>query len=977
MVIQGQISRSQTVWNLLKCCVLLCKQDCKEYSCSSGGTMHKSVVGRVVFFWLCVQFSGIAFSVETDDIVIVPKVVLDETGYAGDLAINPTNGSLHCIWPSHFGILTYASRTIDGVWSNNEIIPTLGLPVYAFNDEEGVIWIRKSCGVTVDEHGVVHIVYGVEDGDCYYVAGNSGNWSEPYKVMSKSRPTCFPEIEVIDDNLYIIWEDASRNFIKEVFFVTRINNVWSIPKIVMFADNPDLISSDQGILYLSGRLFNHNWPDYDYDHNALLSHYIPGFVDWETVQVTHSQSRVGKAPRLAVYDGKIYMSWSRSQAWESLGGDWDKKGELHCAVAQEPGVEWEAFLGTSDPLYTVATGDPYGVVASYSDGTIFYANGKAGPLAVNSTRFFRIYNGENWSTIRMAEWDDGIAHLASDGKTVWALAGSAQYTTRPVTLSGYTNPYADHLDFANEAPQITVFPDTLSLSNSLWRSRCQAVDPDGDPVTYALTYGPEGCSVDAESGLIQWQTAGIDTQVIGVMASDNRGKKDVYYFRLHVIEHAYNISFTADPTEGTAPLSAQFVNLSQGNIDQYVWDFGDGQSSTLENPVHVYTDPGTYTVKLKVTGNAGSDSVVQADLINVNPVPVVAGFGAAPIAGIAPLTVQFTDSSAGNITSWLWDFGDGGISTEQHPVHVYQEPDTYSVSLTVSGLYNDNNATRSDYIQVRYPAPVADFEASPRTGEVSLAVQFTDHSTGVINEWNWTFGDGSTSQTQNPAHTYTEPGEYQIGLTVTGPGGSDTKTISGYIQVGVIDPPQASFSADPLSGYAPLTVQFTNTSTGSDLNYKWYFGDYSVENGGTSTEMHPAYTYQEPGTYSVILTAIGPDSSHVNLQHNLIQVLESTRVGDANVIPDDFAVHQNHPNPFNMDTRIRYDLPESGMITISVYDARGKKVKTLIRETKSPGQHSIHWNGTDQANQVVPSGIYIVKMVTDSYTGQVKVLLIK
>jgi len=88
-------------------------------------------------------------------------------------------------------------------------------------------------------------------------------------------------------------------------------------------------------------------------------------------------------------------------------------------------------------------------------------------------------------------------------------------------------------------------------------------------------------------------------------------------------------------------------------------------------------------------------------------------------------------------------------------------------------------------------------------------------------------------------------------------------------------------------------------------------------------------------------------------------------------------VHQNHPNPFNMDTRIRYDLPESGMITISVYDARGKKVKTLIRETKSPGQHSIHWNGTDQANQVVPSGIYIVKMVTDSYTGQVKVLLIK
>ncbi|MBN2103830.1 hypothetical protein JW835_07295, partial [bacterium] len=529
--------------------------------------MQNTIFGKVVLFCSIVLFSGMLYATVTvDEIVIVPKVVLDSTGYVGDLVVDPTNGTLHCIWPNKYGILKYNSRSIDGVWGDNEIIPTLGLPVTA---EDGQGFLRNSCGLTVDEHGVLHIVYGVKDGDLYYVTGNSHHWSDPYVVVKKSRPSCFPEIEVIDDNLTIIWEDASRTHIKEVFLVARFQGQWTSPKRILMADNPDLISSDNGILYLSGRLFNNNWPDYDTYHNALLSYSIPGFLDWQTTQVTHVTSgRVGKAPRMAVYQNKIAMAWNTTNSWAEIGGDYDKKGELRCALAFEPGLEWEEYLDSPYPIFTVATSDPYGVVAFYSDGTLFLANGKAGELAVNSTRFFSINPGGDWSKLRLAEWEDGMAHLASDGKTVWALGGPTGYDNREVSVSGYTNPYAERFDFDDHAPTFTSFPDTVTLSHSLWRSSCHATDPDGDPVRYSLAYGPKECLIDSIDGSLQWQVSDIDTHIIGVKASDNRGKCDVHYFRLHVIDHIYHINFSVDQQQGTAPFTVQFTNLSQGPIEQ-------------------------------------------------------------------------------------------------------------------------------------------------------------------------------------------------------------------------------------------------------------------------------------------------------------------------------------------------------------------------------------------------------------------------
>ncbi len=144
--------------------------------------------------------------------------------------------------------------------------------------------------------------------------------------------------------------------------------------------------------------------------------------------------------------------------------------------------------------------------------------------------------------------------------------------------------------------------------------------------------------------------------------------------------------------------------------------------------------------------------------------------------------------------------------------------------------------------------PTASFTRSPSSGEPPLTVQFTDTSTGTPTSWHWDFGDGNISTLQNPSHTYTAPGDYTVTLTVTNAYGEDTKT--SYVHVYI--PWAPSFTASPTSGPAPLTVQFTDTSTDDPFDWWWEFGDgdevFSVQN--------PSHTYTKPGTYTVTLHAV-------------------------------------------------------------------------------------------------------------------------
>jgi len=151
------------------------------------------------------------------------------------------------------------------------------------------------------------------------------------------------------------------------------------------------------------------------------------------------------------------------------------------------------------------------------------------------------------------------------------------------------------------------------------------------------------------------------------------------------------------------------------------------------------------------------------------------------------------------------------------------------------------------------PALIAEFHALPETGSAPLPVSFFDDSTGSPASWNWTFGDGGTSTEKKPVHTYTTIGTYDVSLNVSNAWGSNVMEKGGFIEVTALpEPPIANFTANITSGFAPLTVQFNDTSTGDPWRWTWHFGDTDF-----SMEQNPVFTFQNPGSYQVMLEVFG------------------------------------------------------------------------------------------------------------------------
>jgi PKD repeat protein len=246
--------------------------------------------------------------------------------------------------------------------------------------------------------------------------------------------------------------------------------------------------------------------------------------------------------------------------------------------------------------------------------------------------------------------------------------------------------------------------------------------------------------------------------------------------------------FTMSTTEGVAPLTVAFTDTSTGKIDSWAWDFADGTTSTQPSPSHTFTQPGSYAVTLEISGPGGVGTASAVVTVAAPPPAPVAEFVESGTTGVAPLAVTFSDQSSGEIDSWKWDFGDGGTSSAAQAVWTYQVPGTYTVSLTVSGPGGSDTLTKQQLISVSGLAPVADFAASTRSGTAPLSVAFENRSAGEISSVRWDFGDGKSSTELAPTHVYTEPGVYDVALTVTGPYGSDTASKTAFIQVTSEDP---------------------------------------------------------------------------------------------------------------------------------------------------------------------------------------------
>ncbi|NVO66798.1 PKD domain-containing protein [Methanofollis tationis] len=271
-----------------------------------------------------------------------------------------------------------------------------------------------------------------------------------------------------------------------------------------------------------------------------------------------------------------------------------------------------------------------------------------------------------------------------------------------------------------------------------------------------------------------------------------------------------------------------------------------------------------------------SNGVIHAiDLPLFPPDEPGADFEADVLAGTAPLTVGFTDTSAiENITAWWWDFGNGYMCTLEAPLFTYHTPGVFNVSLAVTDDEGRTwTAVKEGYVTVTAPVvPEANFTAEPTEGYAPLTVGFTDTSTvEKIVAWAWELGDGGTSQEQHPVYTYGTPGLYTVSLTVTDEANA-TYTVTKPDYIAVLEEEEeesADFEADVTSGAAPLAVQFTDLSTVKNITaWAWEFGD-----NGTSEEQHPVHVYTENGTYDVGLTVYkGLSASYWEIKYEYIRV---------------------------------------------------------------------------------------------------------
>jgi gliding motility-associated-like protein len=308
-----------------------------------------------------------------------------------------------------------------------------------------------------------------------------------------------------------------------------------------------------------------------------------------------------------------------------------------------------------------------------------------------------------------------------------------------------------------------------------------------------------------------------------------------------VVNPAVAAFSSSNPTSCKSPFAVNFKDQSS-NATSWSWDFGDGNTSNLQNPSHTYTSYGNFNVSLTASNANNCGSVVtQTGYVKiVNPSVKIADL---PLYGCntAVLNPSFTDTAVDGIASYAWNFDNGQTSTVANPPTQIYLPGKYSVSLTIT-TNGGCTATDVDSVKVGTTQPIPAFSASPTTVCRSSAVQFTDHSVNG-NQWYWQFGDGGTSKLQNPSHVYNKSGPFTVELTVYDNGCDDTLTKVNYI---IVNPPYSNFS-DSFS-CNKLGVAFVDSSIGA-TSWLWNFGD-----GTTSASPNPPpHTYLNPGPFQVSL----------------------------------------------------------------------------------------------------------------------------
>jgi len=299
--------------------------------------------------------------------------------------------------------------------------------------------------------------------------------------------------------------------------------------------------------------------------------------------------------------------------------------------------------------------------------------------------------------------------------------------------------------------------------------------------------------------------------------------------------------------------------IASGSIVKWYWDFGDGTTianTSKTSVVKTYSAEGTYTVSLQVENNSGCKSVTFQQPVTVHPKPIV-NFnmpGVCLPSGVAQFTnLSSVANNPGNSLTYSWNFGDGTTSAQTNPSHNYATAGPFNVNLKATTLYGCSGDTTIVFNNI-FAQPHAAFNNNPNEVCKAATIHFADSSiadNSSVTSWFWNFGDGTTSNIQNPDKVYATTGSYIVSLYVKSAAGCTSNTATKTVTVNKA--PAAAFTLSTLNcEKQPVTIKQQSTAnSGTINNWYWNFGDgtdVAYQNGSDFSK-----TYNSPGNYAIKL----------------------------------------------------------------------------------------------------------------------------
>jgi PKD repeat protein len=560
------------------------------------------------------------------------------------------------------------------------------------------------------------------------------------------------------------------------------------------------------------------------------------------------------------------------------------------------------------------------------------------------------FDGKSLNTANSYYWSFGNGEYSNQANPLYAYPVAGYYnvclSTRDSILLGCQSKFCDfiHAGSGDCKAKFNALPVVASLSVNFNDASV------GNATAWYWDLG-DGHVSHLQNPTYKYASTGYYKVCLTV---SRNGCQDSYCNTIHVGNSDCKTSFSyfTDPVKQ----NAEYKDLSLSTPTTWSWEFGDGATSTLQNPQHIFTNSGIYTSCLSTLNAAGCISHFCEDIL-VGPMGIDCQAAFETFAQND--TATFKNKSTGTANTWFWDFGDQSFSALQSPTHIYTSDGYYMVTLTMYNSAGGCFNTAYNWVTIGAGAPAKDCEGkfSHIVNVVNNTVIFKDESFGNPVSWLWNFSDSTTSTLQNPTHTFKGPGFYQACLTIKSSNGTSNVYCNeigiGQIGLGVnfLYRENATYF---FKNTALYPISFYGSSYGKPSKWKWAFGDNSFD----SLRINLIHNYANPGAYNTCLTVSDPISKMSNKYCKTVKVATITGIAQNHTPSVALIVY---PNPMANQGIVSYFVEQNADVQLSLYDLHGRSLKVFANGI----QQGFINQAIDISDVKLTSGMYLMHLTLD------------